>query len=450
MQQSVSSPYWLGIAILPAAGLAIVALIAVFTVLLASGLPIIPRQRIKSLGMTLLLIVPALFVVIFIVRFANSRTTTIHYSGEQRIHDVLQSTVTSNNNRSTPSPKLVAEVDERLTDEGDEADAEDANPSAMDRARERARKRAHARQKNAGNNNIATAGSPAIPISVLKVRETRTKKPDWAEADPVPSSDGVLVPFSSQRFATLAEAEQQVTDQALEYVKEFYRPEYPLPGDWTVPVSVIEQSSVNAFVGEKFEKDFGNGVAGTMYRAHLRLDVNSALRKGLIASWHDQIVAHRLTELGGFLGLATLCLATCAGYFRLDTLTAGQYRRRLRIAAASLIAAGSLVAWHRFWRNHALLRRVAGVREPRISACNFLTSPGSVSIFIECARRGDADTGVNCYSLLDPHSAQDPGGPILFESVPAHRLAGALESELQEFFRLGFQNPPFRGAHDSR
>ncbi len=195
-------------------------------------------------------------------------------------------------------------------------------------ARERGRQRSRARRQNAGNNDIANSSSAAIPISVLKVREMGTKKPDWAESDPVPSSDGVLVPFSSQRFATLAEAEQQVTDQAVEYVKEFYRAEYPLPGDWTVPVSVIEKNAVTAIVGEEFEKDFGNGVTGKMYRAHLRLDVNSALRKGLIASWHDQIVAHRLTELGGCLGLATLCLATCAGYFRLDTLTAGQYRRR--------------------------------------------------------------------------------------------------------------------------
>ncbi|MGE5194668.1 MAG: hypothetical protein ACM3U2_19420, partial [Deltaproteobacteria bacterium] len=118
----------------------------------------------------------------------------------------------------------------------------------------------------------------------------------------------MLVALSSQRFATIGEAEEQVTAQAVDYLRKFYRDEYPLRGDWTVPVAVIEQNALNSVVGEMFDKDFGNGVTQKMYRAHLRLDVNSALRQAVHASWHDQIVARRLTELGGILGLATLML----------------------------------------------------------------------------------------------------------------------------------------------
>src|SRR5262249_31756632 len=124
-----------------------------------------------------------------------------------------------------------------------------------------------------------------------------------------------------------------------------YHDAYPLAGDWTVPVALIDQNAVNAIVGEVFDKDFGNGVTGKMYRAHLRLDMNSSLRKALQGSWNNQIVNHRLIELGGILGLATLTLASLAGYYRLDDATHGQYRRRLKLAAAALVSAGGLVAW---------------------------------------------------------------------------------------------------------
>src|SRR6185437_15217742 len=100
--------------------------------------------------------------------------------------------------------------------------------------------------------------------------------------------------------------------------------------EWTVPVAVLEQTAVSALVGEEIDKDFGGEIGKKkMFRAHLRLDVGPALRQALHASWHDQVVNHRLTGLGGLFGLATLMLATVAGYFRLDDATDGQYRRRL-------------------------------------------------------------------------------------------------------------------------
>jgi len=146
------------------------------------------------------------------------------------------------------------------------------------------------------------------------------------------------VALSSQRFATLAEAEQQVTSLAASYIKNHYREEYPLSEDWTVPVSLVEKHALREFVGEELEhKDFG-----TMYRAHLRLSLDSNLRRAVHDSWRDQIALHRLGLFGGALGAATLFLATCAGYFKLDDLTGGQYRRRLKLAAAALLAAGGL------------------------------------------------------------------------------------------------------------
>jgi len=309
MQQlpSPAHPFSIGLFVaLLALGLVFLAFVAVVTVLLAARRPIIPFQQIKAVALTLLWVVPALAVVGLI-----GLRTESHYFDR-------------------PLPN--AQSQSAIREEGRSTIRQASSESTSEDGEEVATK-------------IAIKTSNALPADkVLKVLETRSGAPDWAEKEPQLSDKGTLVSLSSERFATLQEAEQQLTAKAVSFVREFYRDEYPLSGDWTVPVSVIERSSIRNLVGETFNKDFGSGIQGTMYRAHLQLELNSALRQALHDSWHGQIVSHRLTVLGSMLGLVTMMLATSAGYFRLDDLTGGQYRRRLKLAAASLIAAASLVA----------------------------------------------------------------------------------------------------------
>ena len=300
--QSVS----IGIVPLLALGLVFLAFVAVITVLLAARRPLFPFQQIKAVALTLLWVVPALAVVGLIGLRAEPRRVDFHLpSGDSRftIREEVRSTVRPVSSEST-------------SEDGAEVVTK-----------------------------TAVKASNQLPADkVLKVLETRSGAPDWAEKEPQLSDKGTLVSLSSERFATLQEAEQQLTAKAVSFVREFYRDEYPLSGDWTVPVSIIERNSMRKLVGETFNKDFGSGIQGTMYRAHLQLELNSAMRQALHDSWQGQIVSHRLTVLGSMLGLVTLMLATSAGYFRLDDLTGGLYRRRLKFAAASLIAAASLVA----------------------------------------------------------------------------------------------------------
>src|SRR6185312_13553437 len=125
---------------------------------------------------------------------------------------------------------------------------------------------------------MSGAESPKNPASVLtsvlKVRGMQHEAPEWAGKDPVPNGESVLVPLSSQMWATMGEAERQITERAAAYVKEFYRDEYPIPGEWTVPVAVLEQNAVSALVGEEIDKDFGGEIGKKkMFRAHLRLEM---------------------------------------------------------------------------------------------------------------------------------------------------------------------------------
>ncbi|HEY2253026.1 MAG TPA: hypothetical protein VGH74_18265, partial [Planctomycetaceae bacterium] len=357
-----------------AVGLAGLAFLAVLTVLLTARRSILPMQQIKSVAVTLLWIVPALALVGLIgMRFSAVRVTAEHYPSVQShdeygsgIYDELRSTIRPADNQARYTQETKKAVSGSTSGHAEgrvtivarqgtsvkkaistapgpvtEATQIVENPSVETMAQNSvANSRREARARQQAMNPLDSLQTDRV----LKVAVTGTCAPDWADKDPQPNDKGILVPLSSQRFATLEEAAQQLTAKAVAYVKEFYQNEYPLAGDWTVPVSILERNAVREVVGEKLDQDFGNGIRGTMYRAHAQLELNSALRQGLHDSWHGQIVSHRLTVLGSMLGLMTLMLATSAGYFRLDDLTGGLYRRRLKFAAASLVAAGSLVA----------------------------------------------------------------------------------------------------------
>lgn len=337
------APTSLGLVVLLAAGLAVLALVAVVTVLLAAGRPIISLQRIKSLAAMLVLIVPALVLVGYIGVGSQTR----HVERVVRPHEVRTAErLPVPVEPPVQFPSRAAGMRYVSETRPATAEAPDTSSGIQDVAGSESAVEARAEARvevNGGAIDQSLSLPPESLTGVLKVRETGTKPPFWAGTEPVASGDGVLVPMSSQRFATLGEAEQQVTAQAVAYVRKFYDSECPLSGDWTVPLAIIEQNAVNTIVGEEFEKDFGNGVTGKMYRAHLRMDVGPALRKALHASWQDQVVSHRLMMLGGIMGVVTLMLATSTGYFWLDDATGGQYRRRLKLAAAALIAAGGLI-----------------------------------------------------------------------------------------------------------
>jgi hypothetical protein len=181
--------------------------------------------------------------------------------------------------------------------------------------------------------------TPEPQATRLKVKQISNNS-NWTSTETVAGRE--LIKLSSQRFATLIEAEEQVTAEARETIKQRYRSEFPLAGDFEVPLAIVEKSVVDS-MGEVMDKDFGGGITGKMYRAHLSLDFSPELQTALHGSWRGEIAKHRLVVLGSLTALVTMMLSTAAGYFRLDDLTGGNYRKRLKLAAAALVAAGGLV-----------------------------------------------------------------------------------------------------------
>lgn len=307
--------------------LGLVGLFAVITVLFAAQRPIVRWERVKALALAALCVVPALAVVLSVFKFGVARVETHSFHGPTNTQWIQQAQTAPTRDVETEMNELgpVGHGPRRVTVE---TSADDVPAAA------RERREARAAEKAAATSHIP----PISPVTaVLHVQKTENQAPDWAEKEPVPADDGVLVALSSGRFATLAEAEQQIAALAAAAVRDFYREGYSLPGNCTVPVALIEKHAVRECVGEELQKDFGR-----MYRVHLRLRFDSALRRAVHEAWDGQVAQHRLIGLGGILGAATLLLGTCAAYLKLDDLTGGQYRRRLKLAAAALLAAGGL------------------------------------------------------------------------------------------------------------
>lgn len=187
-------------------------------------------------------------------------------------------------------------------------------------------------------------GAESRPNELLKIRQMSSVAPSWADATPDPKGDSTTVVVSSQRFATLEEAERQATERVLALVHSHFHDEHPQRGAWQAPLSEVEAHAVEQVTGESLDKDFGNGIQGRMYRVHARLNLSPELRKALYGTWRAQVVDRRLTILGSILALVTLMLGTSATYIRLDDRTGGQLRWRLRFAALATIMAGGLMA----------------------------------------------------------------------------------------------------------
>jgi hypothetical protein len=167
--------------------------------------------------------------------------------------------------------------------------------------------------------------------------------PAWVRQGRVENGSNTLLVLKSQQFATVEEAERQVLDEAVRQVRLDFHQEYPDEGAWTVPMELVRNQAIRQRYVQPISRQSGN-VTFDVHRVYLQVELSPALRGELYPVWRRQIVAGRLWTLGSLLGVVTLVLGTSAAYLRLDSLTRGLYRGRLKLAAASLIVAGGVAA----------------------------------------------------------------------------------------------------------
>lgn len=172
--------------------------------------------------------------------------------------------------------------------------------------------------------------------------ESSKTMPSWVNEKEVVLGDDRLVVVTGEIGATVEEAEANARATAVELVRNDFAADFPQSAGWEPPARAIAAMAIRTdpFVEEIDRKTLSSGTAFRVFRAYDQVLLSPVVRKQILPLWRDEVVSRRIWALGGLAGLLTLTFATLAAYFRLDDRTSGLYRRRLKLAAVCVIAAG--------------------------------------------------------------------------------------------------------------
>ncbi len=112
-----------------------------------------------------------------------------------------------------------------------------------------------------------------------------------------------------------------------------------VPASWKTPKPMLD-SLVKRVEVKPVEKELG-----TLYEATMLADFSPSRRAAIVDTYHRELVARRLTVLGGVLAFILACLAVLAGYIRADEATKGYYTNRLRLVSAAGVGAAGVVIY---------------------------------------------------------------------------------------------------------
>jgi hypothetical protein len=151
---------------------------------------------------------------------------------------------------------------------------------------------------------------------------------------------GGPIEIKSKPWPTPEEAVRDARAQGVRLLDAAFRPDYPYKLAWQAPRQILEK----AVAGQSVEQTEHRTETATfqMHVAHLTLDLSPAVRNAYAEAWQVRISQVRMIVFSGLVALAVVIVTAAAAYFRLDLATQGAYRRRLKVAAVSLIVAGAL------------------------------------------------------------------------------------------------------------
>jgi hypothetical protein len=167
------------------------------------------------------------------------------------------------------------------------------------------------------------------------------KRPTWVDAGDVIDGSRRLVVVQGQQFPQEQRARQDALEEAVRLVRADFQKTHNPQGRWTLYRSLVKRKAVKKTFVEPIQRSTGLNEFSVV-RVYHQVELSDDVRNAIYPSWRGQIVDSRLWVLGGLLGFITLMLGTAATYLRLDMLTKGNYRRRLKLASVSLIVAGGL------------------------------------------------------------------------------------------------------------
>ena len=171
--------------------------------------------------------------------------------------------------------------------------------------------------------------------------EAPSQLPEWVRQPETTLEEGRLIVISGEQYPALAKAHKDALDVAVRAVKEDFQQTHSAAGDWRLPVALVKREAIRQEYVETITRETELN-SFQVYRVYYQLELSPQVRKAVFTSWRNQIVEKRLWILGSLVGFVALVLGTTATYLRLDALTGGLYRRRLKLASVSLLIAGGL------------------------------------------------------------------------------------------------------------
>jgi hypothetical protein len=185
----------------------------------------------------------------------------------------------------------------------------------------------------------------AAPDSQTSASITGTSLPEWVQDKELNTGNVRLAVVTGEIGATVEEAVANARKAAVDLVRVDFAASFPRVAGWRPPASVVANAAIRqTFVEEVDRKTVSSGTPFRVYRGYNQVELSPSVRNQIYPLWRTEVVDRRIWALGGLAGLLTLTFATLSAYFRLDARTTGLYRRRLKLAAVSVIAAGGLAA----------------------------------------------------------------------------------------------------------
>lgn len=168
--------------------------------------------------------------------------------------------------------------------------------------------------------------------------------PEWVESDPeihrlIDERREVLV---SDQWATLEEADAQLTNLAALKLSNYLAWEHPSAAGWMPDAETIVQSgAVTRRLHETSTLPIGE-FNPSLYRMYWELELTPDVRAKLLEAWRPFAVQQRITWLGIGIGVLTLAFALVGGLLRKGSHE-GRRQRSIGPAtvAAVVIAAGA-------------------------------------------------------------------------------------------------------------
>lgn len=144
--------------------------------------------------------------------------------------------------------------------------------------------------------------------------------------------------LSSERFASVAEAEEQLWSRLQSAIGEVMAHRFPDSRGWAPPRELLQRASVVLErCVERFELTVGEHIE-PMYRAHWKVAFTDPTREMLVAAWMPTVTNDRMLTLGTVFG------GMAGGFLLLNLL--------LRGLTSSL--------WQRLWSRKTVAAAVAG------------------------------------------------------------------------------------------